>query len=398
MTTIGRDGLSPDDRFSRFELISWWDQERLRRAKILVVGAGALGNEIVKNCALVGVGNVLIADMDRVENSNLSRSVLFRGKDSGRSKAEAACESALDIYPGIRVHAWNGNVVYDLGWGAYFWADVVIAGLDNREARLAVNTGSFFARKPWVDGAIEVLDGVARVFVPGEGPCYECTMSEIDWKILESRRSCALLTRSEMEEGKVPTTPTTASIIAAVEVQEAIKLLHGMEALAGRGFAYSGLTGEAHTVVYPRKPDCYGHDGFTRLEKLGCGVRGMTVGRLLARSRSTLGPDAVLGLSRDVISTLSCGACGTTEEIYRSLGKVTEREAACPRCGRIRAPETVLTLGFDDSLNEKTFAEIGVPAFDVVTARSGDVTISYLFDGDAAGVLGGLPYEQGRET
>ena len=60
-----------DGRFSRFELISWWDQKRLAGAKILVIGAGALGNELVKNCALTGIGNVLVADMDRIENSQL---------------------------------------------------------------------------------------------------------------------------------------------------------------------------------------------------------------------------------------------------------------------------------------------------------------------------------------
>src|SRR5579885_420265 len=83
-----------DDRFHRFRLISWWDQQKLRDAKVLVVGAGALGNEIVKNLALLGIGNILIADLDRVENSNLSRSVLFREADNGRPKAEVAARGA----------------------------------------------------------------------------------------------------------------------------------------------------------------------------------------------------------------------------------------------------------------------------------------------------------------
>ena len=67
-----------------------------------------------------------------------------------------------------------------------------------------------------------------------------------------------------------------------------------------------------------------------------------------------------------------------------------EAEAKCPRCGRDRAPETLLTLGLDTALDGRTFQEIGVPRFDVVTARNAGRTVSYLFDGDAAAVLGGL--------
>jgi molybdopterin/thiamine biosynthesis adenylyltransferase len=163
-----------EDRFGRFRLIGWWDQSKLTQAKILVVGAGALGNEIVKNLALLGVGNVLIADLDRIENSNLSRSVLYRESDNGRFKAEVAAEAARGIYPEIRVGAFNGNVVHDLGAGVFRWADVVIGGLDNREARLAINRHCQRVERPWIDGAIEAIAGTARVFLPGEGACDCC--------------------------------------------------------------------------------------------------------------------------------------------------------------------------------------------------------------------------------
>src|ERR1700735_2073072 len=86
-----------NDRFHRFRLISWWDQEKLARARVLVVGAGALGNEIVKNLALLGIGNVLIADMDRIENSNLSRSILYRARDNGSYKSEVAARAAGEV-------------------------------------------------------------------------------------------------------------------------------------------------------------------------------------------------------------------------------------------------------------------------------------------------------------
>src|SRR6185436_530017 len=102
---VAGDGGDSDQsgRFDRFKLIGWWDQPRLSRARVLVCGAGALGNEIIKNLALLGVGNLFIADMDRVENSNLSRSVLFRESDNGQFKAEAAARCACDIYPDLNV-------------------------------------------------------------------------------------------------------------------------------------------------------------------------------------------------------------------------------------------------------------------------------------------------------
>ena len=209
--------LSASERFDRFKLIGWWDQQKLAAAKVLVIGAGALGNELIKNLALLGVGNVLIADKDRIEHSNLSRSILYRGSDTGRQKAEVAAAAAREIYPDIRAHYFDGDVVHSLGAGVFRWADVVLGGLDNREARLMINRQCWRVGRPWIDGAIEQIEGCARVFVPSddESPCYECTMSERDWKLLAARRSCNLLSAAEMEGGKTPTTPTISSVIAA---------------------------------------------------------------------------------------------------------------------------------------------------------------------------------------
>src|SRR5258706_15167955 len=79
-----------EDRYHRQTLIDWWDQQRVRDTRILVIGAGALGNEILKLLALIGSGWTLVYDPDRIERSNLSRSVLFRETDEGGHKAEVA--------------------------------------------------------------------------------------------------------------------------------------------------------------------------------------------------------------------------------------------------------------------------------------------------------------------
>ena len=374
-------------RFARFELIGWWDQQRLAAAKVLVIGAGAIGNELVKNLALLGIGNVLIADLDRVENSNLSRSVLYRESDIGCPKAEVAAARAREIYPGIHSHSFNGNIVYDLGLGAYRWADVILGGLDNREARVAINQAAARVGRIWIDGAIERLDGVARVFDPALGPCYECTMSETDWKMLEARRSCALLTRQEMEQGKVPTTPTTASVIAGIQCQEAVKHLHGLETLAGRGFVFEGTWHQSYVVNYTRREDCPTHEAYEPILVKPWSVATMTIGELLKEAHAEVGDGAIVELNQDVLKSLECPRCQTTEPLFASLGKITEQHGRCPKCGDQRVPHLFHTLDGSEALNQKTLAEIGVPPWDIVGARRGLKQAFFEFAGDRADVL-----------
>jgi len=397
---ISADALTAadDDRFHRFKLITWWDQQKLRDAKVLVVGAGALGNEIVKNLALLGIGNILIADLDRIENSNLSRSVLYRRENNGQYKATVAAAAAKQIYPDLNVHYFNGNIVYDLGLGVFNWADVVIGGLDNREARLSINRNCWKCSKPWVDGAIQQIDGTARVFVPEDhplgkpdAPCYECTMSPTDWKLLQLRRSCNLLSKSEMETGKTPTTPTISSIIAGVQCQEAVKILHGMESISGKGWVFSGLSADSYITEFQQKETCYSHDPLEKIVSMPWSIQTTTVDAALAEARRLLGPEAELELARDVLEKMVCPNCHAEEPLFVSLGQVKSDKAACPSC---HAPKrevvTFYKIRGTESFLDRTLAQIGVPAFDILIARTADRAIGLELGNDAAAVLGPL--------
>ncbi len=393
------DAPEGDGRYHRQTLIEWWDQSRVSRSRFLVIGAGALGNEVLKLLALMGAGKVLAYDMDRIERSNLSRSVLFRDEDEGAFKASVAVRRMRELNPGISAVARDEDVIQRGGLGVFFWADVVLGAVDNREARIFVNSACARAGRRWVDGAIEGLSGVVRVFDPARGPCYECTMNAVDRKLVAERRSCALLARDVVLEGHVPATAVAASVIGALQVQEALKILHGQPSLSGEGLHIDGLHDQVSRVAYPRREDCTGHERLPPPVRLGIGSRGATWEDLLRRAEERLGSGAVIDLSRDVVVKLGCPRCGSSSPGKVVLGGLKESQARCPGCGAHRVVETASTVSREGGIDlAATPADLGLPPFDVVVARRGvEDQEAWLFDGDGEVVLGPLAGE-GVET
>ena len=335
MKTIIDDEQLTEGRFSRFNLITWWDQEKISKANFLVIGAGALGNEILKNLALLGAKKIVVVDLDKIENTNLSRSILYRESDIGKTKAQTAVDSLKCIYKEITAVAINANIISETGLGLFGWADVVIAGMDNREARLWINRCCWKMDKPWVDGAIEGINGIARVFIPNASACYECTLGEADWAILEKRMSCNMLSRQEMEGGKTPTTPTTSSVIAGIQVQEAIKLLHGMPVLKGKGFIFEGLNHSSYTVNYTLNDECQSHETFSNIKNYQSKSDATTLIDLLSFSKNLLGDElpVIIEFSRDIIWKFRCPNCSFDEEVFAPVGTVAYNKGTCSTDG-----------------------------------------------------------------
>lgn len=392
MTTAVKIKLPTEERYHRQTLIPWWDQHKVAAAKILVVGAGALGNEIGKLLALTGIGRVLFFDPDTIERSNLSRSVLFRDSDEGRPKVAALVARMRELNPDIRVEGRAENVIARAGLGLFRWADVVIGAVDNREARLFINSACARVGRAWVDGGIEGLGGVVRLFEPARSACYECTMGATDWKLVAERRSCAMLARNAAALGHVPSTAVAASIVAGLEVQEAIKHVHGQPTLLGEGLHLDGLWADMSRIAYPRREDCLGHDSLGPITELPVGSDRVTLAELLERAERELGEGTVLELSRDVIVRLTCPGCGAVDWQGRVLGTVREREAACPACGvhRVVSIAASVARGGDIDL-ALTPAALGLPLYDVIAARNGpDRRLAWLLADDAAQALGPL--------
>jgi len=371
------------DRYHTFSYISWWKQEVVKNATVMVVGAGALGNEVLKNLALMGIGNLFIVDFDTIEDSNLSRSVLFREADRGRFKAEVAAEGVKKLNPDVKVKSWNGDINFEMGMGVFRHVDVIVGCLDNREARLSLNRFSWAINQPWVDGAIQELMGIVRVFWPGDGACYECTLNDEDYQMISLRYSCPLLARENILQGKVPTTPTSASIVAAFQTQEALKLIHGMEVQPGKALMINGLTNDIYTTEYPVKDGCMSHSRLQPIIELPQhSASSTTLAELLEIARERLGPETVLEFDSEIVVSMTCADCGEETAIFKRMGRLYESEFECPACGGRR--DMLLTHRIDgtEDFLSRTLTNFDVPALGIVRANNGKERVYLELTGD----------------
>jgi adenylyltransferase/sulfurtransferase len=381
------------DRLGTFDFISWWEREKVGAAKVMIVGAGALGNEVAKNLALMGVGYIFIADFDEIEAANLSRSVLFREHDNGRSKAEIAAARVRELNPDVHVQYFHGDIRNQLGLGIFRRMDAIIGCLDNREARLAINRFCYWLNKPWVDGAIQELLGLVRVFVPEEGACYECTLTEQARREMSLRYSCPLLARANLLLGKVPTTPTSASIVGAMQSQEALKLLHVMPVEAGTVTHVNGMTNNMHTTQYVRRDDCESHFVYGEITELPFRAEETTLESFLSMVQRDLGPEALIELDQELVLSLECNQCQTVTEVMRPISEVSFEEGTCPTCQLMRQVNMTHTIIGDEPFLHRTLASIGVPPLHILRAHNGQEYRFYELTGDLPDSLHFRHYE-----
>ncbi len=285
-----------------YTLLSWFKKEKVKDAHVLVAGAGALGNEVVKNLALFGVGHIYVVDFDQIEISNLTRSVLFREEDAYNHafKADIVAKRAMEINPQIKVTPIVGNLFSEVGFGLYNSVDVVIGCLDSRIARYQLNRLCMRAGKTWIDGSIENMTGAVRVYAPGKS-CYECGLSREEFNNIMLRTGCADVVRTQGKAGRIATTPISASIVGAMQVQEAMKVIHQEEGeetpfktLEGKMLRYEGLTNTMNIYKFASwKSNCPAHE---RWDKITQGIElsaTQTVTQVLKKLKDALNANMV---------------------------------------------------------------------------------------------------------
>lgn len=343
----------------RQERVAWWSQEKLRHAKILVIGAGALGNEVLKNLALLGVGQIVVVDFDTIELSNLSRTTLFRHADLGRRKAPVAAARAqeLCVEPNAKITAIDGDVVWEVGLGLYRRMDLVLGCLDNVEARLAVNRACMLANKPFIDGGIRGLAGSVYAFAPPFDCCFNCTTTKRERQAAGGRYdSCFQIIRRNYSEGRMATVQVTSALIAALQVEHAIKWLHGRSPRErGYRLQYDGGGAQPYFDLTPiqRRPgcECGETEPLQEVALLPGSCETTTLEQCLAYLQASGLNEPVLKFPSSFVPYLFCGECGQNTALMKPIFRLTNAEVQCGHCRKIGARDSLQLMRLGDSMD-----------------------------------------------
>jgi len=361
------------DRYARQRLVDGWNQERLVAARVMVAGAGAIGSEVVKGLALVGVGQLLVADFDTLELSNLSRGALYRDADIGRPKAEALAARVRELNPEVSVSTLVGDIEFDLGLQTYATADLIIGCLDSVNGRLALNRLALRAGTPWINTGIGPSAGEVALFSPEGGICYECCLSEAALARSRARYSCGGLAASLPAE-EVPTTAPAAAAIAALAVNEAVCLLHTNPGEAWKSLwpgqrAFLNLSPPSITIAdLAPNPYCLAHEVWSSAERTRTASQN-TVQEALAGVADRIGHRGELSLGFDLLVAFECPECEVVERVLEPAKQVPIGRCACPRCGARRRPGISNAVSESEPLARLTLGTLGIPSGQWLRAR-----------------------------
>lgn len=374
----------------RQERVSWWQQSRLTKARVAVVGAGALGNEVLKNLALMGVGNVYVFDSDIVEISNLSRTVLF-GKDTlGQSKAIVAADRAsrMNVNPNSTTKGFVMDVVWDLGGGFLRKMDVVLGCLDNLEARLAIGQSCYQLSVPFIDGGIRELDGTVKLFRTGNGACMDCTIPPGRRAALGNRHPCLGVPMGAPLEGSrpMPTVQVSSAIIAALMCQEAVKILHGRAVPFGSVLSWLGEIDHFDVLKLIRSPGCPTCAFPPRpVSELGVGAAD-TVGRLLGVASDGWR----VRLPSPFIPQCGCRNCGASWAVSKPLHRCAYSDLSCGTCRTAQFADptrvSILDSTVDPCLMGLPLLELGVPCGAVLFGERSEEIVLFELSNDCADI------------
>ncbi len=239
MEKLTKSDLDRYDRQIIIEEIGRQGQEKLKNARVTIVGAGGLGSSVSMYLVAAGIGEITIIDGDSVSLSNLNRQILHGESAIGKSKVESAIRRLKDINSDIIIKGICDKVTDDNVLALMADSMAIIDCLDNFLTRFILNRAALKLEIPLFFGACYGFEGRVSVIIPGKTPCLECLLKSIP------------------PPEKVPVLGATPGVIGAIQATEVIKYFIGIKpTLAGKLLLYDGKNNMYETIEISRDPDC----------------------------------------------------------------------------------------------------------------------------------------------
>ena len=236
---LTKDELERYDRQIMIKGIGEEGQEKLKRAKVFIAGAGGLGSPISIYLAAAGVGTMRLVDHDRVELSNLNRQVLHGDADIGKKKIDSAVEKLKKLNQWINIEAISETITEDNVSQLVTGFDLIVDAMDNLPTRYLLNKAAIDKNIPFFHGAVYGFEGRAMTTIPGKTACL--------WCVYQGR----------VTQGKFPVIGVAPAVIGCIQATEVIKYITGIgELLTNKLLIYDGLNLEFTKLTVEQDPNC----------------------------------------------------------------------------------------------------------------------------------------------
>ncbi|OLS25722.1 MAG: Molybdopterin-synthase adenylyltransferase [Candidatus Heimdallarchaeota archaeon LC_2] len=250
--------MNNESRYHRQSLIPDWDQQKLKNAKVIILGIGALGSYVATNLTLAGVGSLILVDFDTIETSNLNRQLLFVNDDVGKNKAEIAAQKLKKLNEDIDIIPF-GKSMEELPNSLISGTSLLLSCLDTFPGRRWANSLAIREKVPMITGGMYAFIGQIQTIIPYKTPCFECQPLIPEEKLAQA---CSPLgekrkeLREEKEEPSLPAVSTVSSIIGGLMSQECLKLLLEIGVPLNNYMVYDGLNNNYTTIELSKNKNC----------------------------------------------------------------------------------------------------------------------------------------------
>ena len=302
------------ERYQRHALIDWFPQQAVHDANIAVIGCGAVGNEVAKNLALLGVGHIDLHDFDTLEIHNLTKSVLFRESDVGKKKVDVARKRLIELEPSVNVNAYHGDVWDLLNFKLLESYSCVLCCVDNFEARIKLNRLCLLSGTPLINTGIDSKYCQIESYPFGsnsEAACYECSLPLTVYEKVQERYSCGWLKKVAFEEKKIPTTILTSSITGSLATSIAMGFIKGDFSNESSRILQNSITGQSSLSTLAKSEQCpCCSEIYDKPQIISC-RRDMISLNIDTEAADF---DALVTSSEPIIVSAECSLCGNKNE------------------------------------------------------------------------------------